>query len=106
MGNNRAVSDGASLNLNESAGDLRNKTFQPEQHNNSCNNFNTSSYQNMNKTMIAQAKLEAQLMMEKKRNVKQSRQNMEQLKNRIDALKRNVEKVQKKESLAQRERQT
>jgi len=43
--------------------------------------------------MIAQAKLEAQIMMDKKRNVKQSRQNMEQLKHRIDALKRNVEKV-------------
>ena len=43
-------------------------------------------------------------MIEKKRNVKQSKQNMEQLKHRIDALKRNVEHVQKKEALANRDR--
>lgn len=43
-------------------------------------------------------------MLEKKRNVKQSRQNMEQLKHRIDALKRNVQQVQKEQANAERHR--
>ena len=45
-------------------------------------------------------------MLEKKKQVKQSRQNMEQLKHRIDALKRNVEQAQKKEAIAEKQRNT
>ena len=68
----KALSESRSMGANESFGDMRNRTFQQDDHNSSFTN-----HQSLNKSMRQQAKLEAQLMMEKKRNVKQSKQNME-----------------------------